>query len=99
MAGLGYGYQINRRLMPALDIATLFHIGEYRTAENDKYGALTDNEMVSVVADRLKPGGEILFYAGSFAYDKAETAGKLLIEKGILEPAGEYKTLRILRKK
>lgn len=91
-------YQLDRRLLPDLDYGTLFHVGEYRTAENDAYNALTDNEMVAVVADRLKPGGEIHFYAGSFAYDKAEAAGKELIAKGILEPAGEYKTLRILRK-
>lgn len=92
-------YQLDRRLLPDLDYATLFHVGEYRTAENDAYDALTDNEMVAVVADRLKPGGEILFYAGSFAYDKAEAAGKTLVENGILEPGGEFKTLRILRKK
>ncbi len=69
-------YQIDRRLMPALDYATLFHIGEYRTAENDKYGALTDTEMTLVLAEALRPGGEIHFYTGSFAYDKGETAGK-----------------------
>jgi hypothetical protein len=92
-------YQIDRRLLPDLDFASLFHVGEYRTAENDAYDALTDNEMVAVVADKLKKGGEILFYSGSFAYDKAEAAGGELVRRGILEPAGEYKTLRILRKR
>lgn len=92
-------YQLDRRLLPDLDYATLFHVGEYRTAENDAYGALTDDEMVAVVADKLKKGGEILFYSGSFAYDKAEAAGKALIARGILEPAGDFKTLRILRKR
>ena len=91
-------YQVDARLLPDLDYATLFHVGEYRTAENDAYGALTDNEMVAVVASKLKKGGEIHFYSGSFAYDKAEAAGKALVEKGILKPAGEFKTLRILRK-
>jgi hypothetical protein len=92
-------YQLDRRLLPDLDYATLFHVGEYRTAENDAYGALTDNEMVAVVADKLKTGGELLFYSGSFAYDKAEAAGKALVARGLLEPAGTFKTLRILRKR
>src|SRR5450631_2613848 len=28
-------YQLDARLLPAFDYATLFHLGEYRTAEND----------------------------------------------------------------
>lgn len=91
-------YQLDARLLPDLDYATLFHVGEYRTKENDAYGALTDNEMVAVVASRLRTGGELLFYAGSFAYDKAEIAGSELVARSVLEPAGDYKTLRILRK-
>jgi hypothetical protein len=91
-------YQIDRRLMPALDIATLFHIGEYRTAESDAYGALTDKEMTFVLADALRPGGEIHFFTGSFAYDKGEAAGAALVaEKGFVD-AGTFKTLHIFRK-
>ncbi len=91
-------YQIDRRLMPDLDIATLFHIGEYRTAENDSYGALTDEEMTLVLADRLRPGGEIHFYTGSFAYDKGLAAGRALVEKRGFTDAGRYKTLHMFRK-
>jgi hypothetical protein len=91
-------YQIDRRLMPALDYATLFHIGEYRTEENDKYGALTDVEMTFVLADALRPGGEIHFYTGSFAHDKGEQAGRALVaEKGFVD-AGRYKSLHIFKK-
>lgn len=91
-------YQIDRRLLPELDLATLFHIGEYRTEENDKYGALTDEEMTLVLADRLRPGGEIHFYTGSFAYDKGQAAGRALIEKRGFTDAGTFKTLHIFRK-
>ncbi len=31
-----------------------------------------------MLADKIKPGGEVLFYSGSFAYDKAEAVGKVL---------------------
>ena len=92
-------YQIDRRLLPALDYATLFHLGEYRTADSDKYGALTDVEMTLVLADKLKPGGEIHFYAGSFAFDKAEAAGKQLVQQRSFTDAGGYKTLRIFKKR
>ncbi len=91
-------YQIDRRLMPALDYATLFHIGEYRTEENDKYGALTDTEMTLVLADALRPGGEIHFYTGSFAYDKGEAAGRELVTSRGFIDAGRFKTLHIFRK-
>jgi hypothetical protein len=91
-------YQIDKRLMPALDSATLFHIGEYRTADNDSYGALTDTDMTLVLADSLKPGGEILFYTGSFAYDKGKEAGAALVSHRGFKDAGMYKTLHIFRK-
>ena len=91
-------YQIDKRLMPALDSATLFHIGEYRTSDNDSYGALTDTDMTLVLADSLKPGGEILFYTGSFAYDKGKEAGSALVSHRGFKDAGMYKTLHIFRK-
>jgi hypothetical protein len=91
-------YQIDQRLLPDLDIATLFHIGEYRTDENDKYGALTDTAMTLVLGHKLRPGGEIHFYTGSFAYDKGETAGRaLMAQQGFID-AGRYKSLHIFRK-
>jgi hypothetical protein len=91
-------YQIDRRLMPALDFATLFHIGEYRTAENDKYGALTDEAMTMVLADALRPGGEIHFYTGSFAYDKGEASGRALVATRGFKDMGRFKSLHIYRK-
>lgn len=91
-------YQLDGRLLPDLDFATLFHVGEFRDAANDKYGALTDLEMTLVCADRMKPGGEIQFFTGSFAYDKAEAVGAELIRKRPFERIGTYKSLMIYRK-
>jgi hypothetical protein len=92
-------YQLDARLLPAFDYVSLFHVGEFRTAENDSYGALTDLEMTLMLADKVKPGGEILFYAGSFAFDKAEAVAKALVAQRLFEAAGEYKSLRIFRKR
>ena len=74
-------------------------MGEFRTPENDSYGALTDLEMTLMLADKIKAGGEVLFYSGSFAYDKAEAVGKELAKLRPFEPAGEYKSLRIFKKR
>lgn len=92
-------YQLDARLLPEFDYVTLFHVGEYRTAENDGYGALTDLEVTLLLADKVKAGGEILFYAGSFAYDKAETIAEKLVTARPFAPAGAYRTLRIYRKR
>jgi len=92
-------YQIDARLLPELDYASLFHVGEFRTPANDRYEALTDLEMSLVFADKLKPGGEILLYKGSFAYDKAEAVAKELVRLRPFEAGGAYKSLTILRKR
>jgi hypothetical protein len=91
-------YQLDARLLPQFDYVSLFHVGEFRTPENDAYGALTDLEMTLMLADRTKPGGEILFFTGSFAYDKAETVGRELVKQRPFEPAGVYKSLQIFKK-
>src|SRR5215470_1013255 len=73
-------YQLDARLLPEFDYVTLFHVGEFRTPESDAYGALTDLEMTLLLADRLRPGGEIHFYKGSFAYDRAQAVGAELVK-------------------
>ena len=92
-------YQLDSRLLPQFDYVSLFHVGEFRTPENDTYGALTDLEMTLMLADKIKPGGEVLFYSGSFAYDKAEAVGKELAKLRPFEAAGEFKSLRIFKKR
>ncbi len=92
-------YQIDPRLLPEFDYVALFHVGEFRTPENDAYGALTDLEMTLVLADKVKPGGEVLFYTGSFAYDKAEAVAEELVKVRPFDDGGIYKSLRIYRKR
>lgn len=92
-------YQLDGRLLPEFDFVTLFHVGEFRSAENDRYGALTDLEMTLILADKVKPGGEILFYTGSFAYDKAEQVEIELQRLRPFEPVGSFRSLRIFRRR
>jgi hypothetical protein len=92
-------YQIDAKLLPSLDHVTLFHLGEYRTEANDSYGALTDLEMARVLVSRLRPGGELHLYTGSFAYDKADAVAGRLVAEGALAEAGSFATLRRLTKR
>jgi len=91
-------YQLDPRLLPEFDYVALFHVGEFRTPENDSYGALTDLEMTLLLADKVKPGGEILFYTGSFAYDKAEVVALELVKARPFAPAADYKTLKVYKR-
>jgi hypothetical protein len=91
-------YQLDARLLPVFDIVTLFHAGEFRTEKNDAYGALTDLEMTKILADRMRPGGKMLFYSGSYAFDVAERVFGELVKAGVLRDAGAFKTLRIFTK-
>lgn len=92
-------YQVSRRLLPELDYVTLFHIGEFRTELNEAYGARTNQDMALEFADRMRPGGEMIFYAGSFAYDQAKATLEALIERQIFVDAGRFKTLHIIKKR
>jgi hypothetical protein len=91
-------YQLDARLLPRFDYVTLFHVGEFRTPENDSYGALTDLDMTLLLASKVKPGGEILFYTGSFAYDKAEAVAQELVKARPFAAAPDYKSLKVFRK-
>lgn len=91
-------YQLDPRLLPALDYVTNFHACEFRTEKNDAYGALTDLEMTLVLADAIKPGGEMHFYTGSDGYKKALAVIDGLKAARPFVEAGSYKTLRRLKK-
>ncbi len=92
-------YQLDARLLPDLDIASLFHVGEFRTEKNDAYGALTDDEMVRLVVSRLRPGGRVLLYTGSYAYDVAHRISGALVAEGTIELAGLFDSLQVFQKR
>jgi len=91
-------YQLDPRLLPAFDHVTNFHACEFRTEKNDAYGALTDLEMTLVLADSIKPGGQMHFFTGSDGYKNTlAVIDSLKAQRGFTE-TGAYKTLRILTK-
>jgi hypothetical protein len=91
-------YQLDARLLPAFDVVTLFHLCEFRGEENDAYGAMTDLDLTLMMTDKLKPGGWLLFYKDSMAFDRARHEVAKLERMRPLEHAGDYKTLLLYRK-
>jgi len=64
-------YLFNPRLVPSLDIAALFHLCEFRTEKNAAYGGLSDGELLDAVSECVRPGGWIVFYERSCAFELA----------------------------
>jgi hypothetical protein len=92
-------YQLDGRLLPDFDVVTLFHLCEFRAEAQDHYGALTDLEMAKVLIDKLKPGGWVLFYTSSMAFDDAKKVIAKLEKQGSIAREPDFKTLQVYRKK
>jgi hypothetical protein len=96
-------YLVNQKLLPDLDVVTLFHLCEFRGEKNDAYGALTDLEVTNLLTDKIRPGGHILFFPGSFAYDRADHSAKEVVaawehQRDVLR-VGAFKSLLVYRKR
>jgi len=100
LAYFGDIYLTNARLIPELDIATMFHAGEYIGANttSPEYGGMDDLAVTRILLDRMRAGGHVLFYRGSFAFDKAEAIVATLEREKKLERAGTFKSLLVCRK-
>jgi hypothetical protein len=91
-------YVLDERLLPSFDVVTLFHLCEFRDAANDAYGAMTDAELARMLIRKLSPGGLMLFYTGSLAFDAARPIIAELEGEGLLTAAGSFKTLLVFQK-
>ena len=92
-------YQLDARLLPQFDYVSLFHVGEFRTPENDTYGALTDLEMTLILADKTQAGRRNPVLFGLVRLRQGRGRGKELVRQRSFEPAPDYKSLRIFRKR
>ncbi|MDB5545320.1 MAG: hypothetical protein JWO64_2469 [Hyphomicrobiales bacterium] len=91
-------YQLEQRLLPQFDVVTLFHLCEFRNERNDLYGALTDLELTTMLTEQTRPGGYIVFYTKSFAFDTAEKVIEVWEKERAVEKVGLYETLLVYRK-
>jgi hypothetical protein len=91
-------YQLEPRLLPDFDVVTLFHLCEFRNERNDEYGALTDLQVLEMLTDKTRPGGYVIFYTKSFAFDTAEKVIAQWEESRKVEKIGLAETLLVYRK-
>jgi hypothetical protein len=97
-------YLINDKLLPIFDVVTLFHLCEFRGEKNDAYNALTDLEVTNLLTDKTRPGGHILFFPTSFAFDwdGSMSAKKVIAQwekERDVERVGEFKSLLVYQKR
>jgi hypothetical protein len=100
LAYFGDAYLTNPRLLPELDIATMFHAGEYIGANTTtpEYGGIDDLGVTRLLLGRMRSGGHVLFFTGSFAFDKAEAIVATLEGEKKLAREGTFKSLLVCRK-
>ncbi len=91
-------YLLNARMLPRIDVASLFHLCEFRGDSQDAYGGLTDRQVIETLLTVMPVGGRVLLYTGSFAYPDAARIADALVAEGVLAEAGTFKTLRVLTK-
>lgn len=92
-------YQLEKRLLPTFDVVTLFHLCEFRTEQSDLYGAMTDRQLLDLLTEKTRPGGHLLFYTKSFAFDDAKKILDVWEREGEVEKVGAYELLLVYRKK
>jgi hypothetical protein len=100
LAYFGDIYLTSARLLPRLDIATMFHAGEYigDNTTTPAYGGVDDLGVTRILLGRMPSGSHLLFYTGSFAFDKAEAIVETLTREKKLERAGTFRSLLVCRK-
>jgi len=92
-------YLLDKNLLPEFDIITLFHLCEFRTSINDEYGAMTDIELLTMLTNKVKSQGYILFYTGSNGYNLTKPLIKdWLLSQQDIEEIPSFKSLQIFRK-
>lgn len=95
-------YLLNERLLPLFDVVTLFHLCEFWSERNRSYGGMDDVDLVRLLARRLRPGGHMLFFPGSFAWDRADTSAKDVVAEWArdagIEAVGAFRSLVVYRK-
>jgi len=100
LAYFGDIYLINPRLLPAFDIATMFHAGEFiaPNTTSPEYGGVDDLGVARILLERMPPDGWLLFFNGSFAYDKAEAVVRVLEAEKKITRSETFKSLLVCRK-
>ena len=92
-------YTLNDQILPMFDIISLFHLAEFYDPQQKQYLHHDDASLLDMFLSKLNPGGKLLFYTGSYAWEKTYQVVQIFEAQEILEKVGEYKHLSIYQKK
>lgn len=92
-------YLLNPALLPALDIATVFHLCEFTDPRRAEYGGCTDYDICIRLLSAMRPNGCLVAYPGSMAWNKAQPILESLVREGALESPLLYRSLLLYPKR
>jgi hypothetical protein len=100
LAYFGDIYLTNARLLPDLDVVTLFHLCEFfqENTTSAEYGGITDRALLDLLTDKTRVGGHILFYRGSNGYEATKPVVAAWERERKVERVEDFKTLLVYRK-
>jgi hypothetical protein len=100
LAYFGDIYLTNARLLPDLDVVTLFHLCEFfhENTTSPEYGGITDRALLDLLTDKTRPGGHILFYPGSNNWHDSVPIVAAWEKQKPVTRAEDFKTLVVYRK-
>lgn len=88
-------YQLAPELLPDFDVVTLFHLCEFWSETNAPYARMNDLGVLEAMAGKVKRGGTLLFYTGSFAFETASGLMETHLERLGFGPPERHESLRI----
>ena len=86
-------YTLTPQLLPRFDVVTLFHLYEYYSTQNRSYTDATDASVLRMFLDLLSPGGEVLVYRRSAAFDETRKLIDALTDAGEIVKRADFESL------
>jgi len=85
LAYFGDIYLSNARLLPELDIATMFHAGEYigDNTTNPEYGGVDDLGVARILHGRMRPGGYWRTWARFTTHSRGQASPTLRMRRRV----------------
>jgi hypothetical protein len=73
-------YTLSQKILPRFDIVTLFHLCEYYDEQKSVYARLNDVKLLELFLSKLNPGGKIMFFTKSGAYDRKGCKAAIIVK-------------------
>jgi len=82
--------------LPRFDVATLFHLGEFGDLSSPAR-RMDEKGVLDLLCEQLVPGGRVLFYKGSFGYERAALLIAAKAQAGDIRHDEDFRSLRVYR--